>query len=135
MCSCGESRFENMVAVENESGYGLAAQMASAGARDARTRASHRSRSLQPIVVASGAALIASLAGAPFAFADNRLQGTQTHAQVDNLFDRRYCTFKLLGSNAFNGPNRSFGPAGGIAPVSEQFVAVGAPRTISVGLR
>ena len=57
------------------------------------------------------------------------------YAQVDNLFDRRYHNFGLLGSNVFNGPNRSFGPASGIAPVSEQFLAEGAPRTISVGLR
>ncbi len=56
-------------------------------------------------------------------------------ASVDNLLDRRYANFGLLGSNVFNGPNRSFGPAAGVDPVSEQFVALGAPRTITVGLR
>ncbi|MGE5088888.1 MAG: TonB-dependent receptor [Candidatus Levyibacteriota bacterium] len=59
----------------------------------------------------------------------------QIYAQVDNVFDRRYYNFGVLGSNVFTGPNRSFGPASGIAPVSEQFVAVGAPRTVSIGLR
>ena len=56
-------------------------------------------------------------------------------AQVDNLFDRQYANFGLLGSNVFTGPQRSFGPAAGIAPVAEQFRALGAPRGIWVGVR
>lgn len=56
-------------------------------------------------------------------------------AQVDNLFDRRYANFGLLGSNVFTGPGRSFGPAQGIAPLVEQFRALGAPRSISAGVR
>ncbi len=56
-------------------------------------------------------------------------------AQVDNVFDRRYANFGLLGTNAFTAPDRSFGPAAGIAPVSEQFRALGAPRGVFAGLR
>ncbi|HEV2220205.1 MAG TPA: hypothetical protein VGV08_06580, partial [Casimicrobiaceae bacterium] len=52
-----------------------------------------------------------------------------------NLLGRRYYNFGLLGSNAFTGPGRSFGPASGIDAVPEQFRAIGAPRTVSVGLR
>lgn len=56
-------------------------------------------------------------------------------AEVDNLFDRRYANFGLLGSNAFTGPGRSFGPAAGIPAVREQFRAPGAPRGIFAGVR
>ena len=56
-------------------------------------------------------------------------------AQVDNVFDRRYANFGLLGSNVFTGPQRSFGPAAGFAPIIEQFRALGAPRGIWVGVR
>ena len=56
-------------------------------------------------------------------------------AQIDNLFDRRYANFGLLGSNAFTGPDRTFGPAAGIAPAPEQFRALGSPRGVFAGLR
>jgi outer membrane receptor protein involved in Fe transport len=56
-------------------------------------------------------------------------------AQVDNLFDRRYATYGLLGSNVFTGPGGSFGPVNGAAAVAEQFRAFGAPRSVFVGLR
>jgi len=56
-------------------------------------------------------------------------------AQVDNLFDRRYANFGLLGTNVFTGPGRSFGPAAGIAPMAEQFRAPGAPRGAWIGVR
>ena len=56
-------------------------------------------------------------------------------AQVDNLFDRRYANFGLLGANVFTGPGRSFGPALGIAPVAEQFRALGVPRGAWIGVR
>jgi outer membrane receptor protein involved in Fe transport len=59
----------------------------------------------------------------------------QLVANVTNLFDRRYQNFGLLGANAFTGPNRTFGPALGIDPVSEQFRGVGAPREFWIGLR
>ena len=63
---------------------------------------------------------------------DVRFQATsalQVFASAANLFDRRYQNFGLLGANAFTGPARTFGPALGLEPVSEQFRAVGAPRT------
>ena len=56
-------------------------------------------------------------------------------AQIDNLFDHRYANFGLLGMNAFTGPGRTFGPAVGIAPVAEQFRALGAPRGAWIGVR
>ena len=56
-------------------------------------------------------------------------------AQLDNLFDRHYANFGLLGSNVFTGPDRSFGPAVGVAPVIEQFRALGAPRGVWAGIR
>jgi len=51
------------------------------------------------------------------------------------VFDRRYQNIGVLGSNAFTGPNRSFGPASGIDAVAEQFRGIGAPRGIWIGLR
>jgi outer membrane receptor protein involved in Fe transport len=61
--------------------------------------------------------------------------GLQWVASVSNLLDRRYQNFGQLGSNVFTGPDRSFGPAAGIDPVREQFRAIGAPRTIWIGVR
>jgi len=54
---------------------------------------------------------------------------------VANLFDRRYQTFALLGANVFTGPDNTFAPAQGIAPVAEQFRAPAPPRGIWVGVR
>ena len=59
----------------------------------------------------------------------------QIFASAANLFDRRYQNFGLLGANAFTGPAHTFGPALGLEPVSEQFRAVGAPRTLWIGVR
>jgi len=56
-------------------------------------------------------------------------------AQIDNLFDRRHANFGLLGSNVFTGPDQTFGPAAGIAPIHEQFRALGGPRGIFAGVR
>jgi outer membrane receptor protein involved in Fe transport len=56
-------------------------------------------------------------------------------AQIDNVLDRRYANFALLGENAFTGPGRSFGPAAGVAPLAEQFRALGPPRGAWVGVR
>jgi iron complex outermembrane receptor protein len=56
-------------------------------------------------------------------------------ASVANLFDRRYQNFGILGANAFNGPDRTFGPALGIDPQAEQFRALGAPRGFWLGVR
>jgi iron complex outermembrane recepter protein len=55
--------------------------------------------------------------------------------QIDNLFDRRYANFGLLGSNVFTGPGRSVGPFAGIPAIPEQFRALGAPRGVFVGVR
>ena len=59
----------------------------------------------------------------------------QLFANVSNLFNRAYQNFGLLGANAFTGPDRTFGPALGIAAVSEQFRGIGAPRGFWIGLR
>jgi len=56
-------------------------------------------------------------------------------AAVDNLLDRRYASFGIVGENVFTGPGRTFGPAAGIAPVPEQFRAPGAPRSAFAGVR
>ena len=56
-------------------------------------------------------------------------------AAVSNVFDRRYQNFAILGANAFNGPERTFGPAMGLAPTPEQFRAVGTPRGVWIGVR
>jgi iron complex outermembrane receptor protein len=65
----------------------------------------------------------------------NLTPALQWIAGASNLFDRRYQNFGQLGANAFNGPDRSFGPALGIDPAREQFRAVGAPRTLWIGIR
>jgi iron complex outermembrane recepter protein len=59
----------------------------------------------------------------------------QLFANITNLFNRQYQNFGLLGANAFTGPDRTFGPALGIAPISEQFRGIGAPRGFWIGLR
>lgn len=52
--------------------------------------------------------------------------------RVNNLFDRQYANFGLLGNNAFAGADRSFDPANG---ANEQFRGYGAPRGLWIGLR
>jgi len=61
--------------------------------------------------------------------------GLHVFARVNNLFDRRYANFGVVGENFFTGPNRTFGPAAGVDPQAEQFRAPAAPRGIWVGLR
>ena len=56
-------------------------------------------------------------------------------ARVNNVFDRRYYDFGILGQNFFTGPNRTFGPAAGFDPVSEQFRGPGAPLGAWIGVR
>jgi iron complex outermembrane recepter protein len=56
-------------------------------------------------------------------------------ATINNLLDRRYENFALLGANVFNGPDRSFGPELGLAPMLEQFRALGAPLGAWIGVR
>ena len=62
-------------------------------------------------------------------------KGLEFFARVNNLFDRRYANFGVLGENFFTGPNRTFGPAAGVEPVAEQFRSPGVPRGIWAGLR
>jgi len=59
----------------------------------------------------------------------------EVFARVNNLFDRRYYNFALLGQNVFTGPNRTFGPAAGFAPRDEQFRGPGTPRGVWLGAR
>jgi outer membrane receptor protein involved in Fe transport len=56
----------------------------------------------------------------------------QLSLKVDNLFNRRYQSFGVLGRNFFNGPGGSF-DAARAAP--EQFVAPGAPRALWIALQ
>jgi outer membrane receptor protein involved in Fe transport len=48
-------------------------------------------------------------------------------ARVNNVFDRRYFNFGVVGENFFTGPGRTFGPAVGIDPAPEQFRGPGTP--------
>ena len=52
--------------------------------------------------------------------------------KVDNLFDRDYRSFGVLGQNFFAGPGGTFNAA---AAVPEQFVTPGAPRAVWLALR
>jgi outer membrane receptor protein involved in Fe transport len=56
------------------------------------------------------------------------VEGLTLLVKVTNLLDARSSNFGILGENAFTGPNRTFGPSAGVAPVVEQFRSVGAPR-------
>lgn len=58
--------------------------------------------------------------------------GWELALKIDNLFNRRYENFGVLGQNFFAGPGRSFDPA---AAVAEQFRSPAAPRAIWVSLR
>ncbi|CAB3810687.1 TonB-dependent receptor [Paraburkholderia fynbosensis] len=56
----------------------------------------------------------------------------QVFGSIQNLLNKRYASFAILGQNFFNGPNHTFDP-GGIS--NEQFLGLGAPRGFWVGLR
>ncbi len=60
--------------------------------------------------------------------------GWQAFARVDNLFDRRYASFGVLGLNVFTAPGGTF-DASGASWRAEQFRTAGAPRALWVGLR
>lgn len=62
-------------------------------------------------------------------------KSVQLFARVNNLFDRRYANFGVIGENFFTGHDRTFGPAAGVNPQVEQFRSPGAPRGIWLGLR
>ena len=59
-------------------------------------------------------------------------RGLEVFARINNVFDRRYANFGILGQNVFNGPGRSFDP---LNPVNESFRGLGAPRGAWLGLR
>jgi len=52
--------------------------------------------------------------------------------RVENVFNRRYSNFGVLGHNVFANPTRTFDPA---SQVAEPFLGIGAPRGAWVGLR
>jgi outer membrane receptor protein involved in Fe transport len=65
-----------------------------------------------------------------------RLRGNlELFARVNNVLDARYYDFGILGENFFTGPDRSFGPAVGVAPAASQFRGPGAPFGAWVGVR
>ena len=51
-------------------------------------------------------------------------------ARLDNVLDRRYANFAVLGSNVFTGPGGGFSAD----PRHEQFRGYGAPRALVIGL-
>jgi hypothetical protein len=55
----------------------------------------------------------------------------QVFATVKNLLNKHYANFAILGENFFNGPNHTFDPGG---VTNEQFLGIGAPRGVWVGL-
>jgi iron complex outermembrane receptor protein len=65
-----------------------------------------------------------------------RISGNlELFARLNNAFDARYYDFGILGENFFTGPDRSFGPVAGSAPVAAQFRGPGAPVGVWVGVR
>jgi outer membrane receptor protein involved in Fe transport len=63
------------------------------------------------------------------------LPSLELFARVNNVFDRRYYDFGILGQNFFTGPQHTFGPAAGYDSVSEQFRGPGTPIGAWVGVR
>jgi outer membrane receptor protein involved in Fe transport len=59
-------------------------------------------------------------------------KGVELFARANNVFDRRYANFGVLGRNVFAGPDRLFDPANGR---SETFVGQGAPFGAWAGVR
>jgi len=66
---------------------------------------------------------------------DGRYRATKSlelFARVNNLFNRNYANFGVLGENVFAGPSRLFDPANARA---ESFRGLGAPRGAWLGMR
>lgn len=59
----------------------------------------------------------------------------EVFARVNNVFDRRYSNFGVVGENFFTGPGRTFGPAAGVDSVNEPFRGPGAPIGAWIGAR
>jgi iron complex outermembrane receptor protein len=58
--------------------------------------------------------------------------GWELFGRIDNLFDRQYANFGVLGSNVFANATRTFDPA---HPLAEPFLGLGTPRGAWLGLR
>jgi outer membrane receptor protein involved in Fe transport len=58
--------------------------------------------------------------------------GVELFLRVDNVFDRHYANFGILGENVFANPSRTFDPANS---VSETFLGQGTPRGAWAGVR
>ena len=56
----------------------------------------------------------------------------EVFGRLNNVFDRRYSNFGILGQNVFANAARSFDPAHAVA---EPFLGIGAPRGAWIGLR
>jgi len=59
-------------------------------------------------------------------------KGFEVFARINNLFNRNYANFGILGQNVFANPSRSFDPGNA---ASETFLGLGAPRGVWVGIR
>ncbi len=59
-------------------------------------------------------------------------KGLELFGRVDNVANRKYANFGVLGLNAFANTTRTFDPANAVA---EPFYGLGAPRGLWVGLR
>jgi iron complex outermembrane recepter protein len=59
-------------------------------------------------------------------------KNVELFARVNNVFDRQYANFGILGFNVFADAARSFDPANAMA---EPFLGLGAPRGAWLGLR
>jgi iron complex outermembrane recepter protein len=62
----------------------------------------------------------------------NVMARTLLYASVDNVFDKRYANFGILGRNFFTGEGRTFDGANSAV---EQFRGMGAPRGAWLGIR
>jgi outer membrane receptor protein involved in Fe transport len=99
-------------------GAGLAAASASALRGDENNRDAH-----------------GSVAGYAVVNLDARwrvAKNVEVFGRIDNLFDRDYASFGILGQNVFANAARSFDPANAVA---EPFLGLGAPRGAWIGLR
>ena len=56
----------------------------------------------------------------------------EVFGRIDNVFDRKYANFGILGMNAFANASKTFDPANSVA---EPFYGLGAPRGVWVGVR
>jgi outer membrane receptor protein involved in Fe transport len=57
---------------------------------------------------------------------------SEIFGRINNVFDRRYANFGILGENVFPNPSRAFDPANAVA---EPFLGLGTPRGAWIGLR